>query len=244
MNFISAKSKKDLTLADILTMHKFAMSGLTEAENLGKWRLNMEAIFNSAGIAIYLPPPPRQVLGLAEKLIKYINSSKERFVSIKAAIAHYTFEKIHPFLDGNGRVGRLLIQKILSQNNYGMKGLISIEEYLDNHKSEYYLSLSEPEKDLTDYLIFMLEGIDETAKKSREAIQIKQNVSVEDYLLPRRAEILRVIKDQRMVNFDQIRRRFMAVNERTLRYDLKKLQEAKLIKKLGATKGVYYEIVG
>lgn len=244
MNWINAKSKKDLTLADILTMHKLAMSGLTEVENLGKLRVNMEAIFNSAGIAIYLPPPPRQVVGLTEKLIKYVNSPKERFIPIKAAIAHFTFEKIHPFLDGNGRVGRLLIQKILAQNNYGMKGLLSIEEYLDNHKSEYYLSLSEPEKDLTDYLIFMLEGIDETAKKSREAIQVKQNVSVEDYLLPRRAEILRVIKDQRMVNFDQIRRRFMAVNERTLRYDLKKLQDAKLIKKLGATKGVYYEIVG
>ena len=65
--------------------------------------------------------------------------------------------------------------------------------------------------------------------------------SPEEYLLPRRAEILNAIKDHKLVNFDIIRRRFMAVNERTLRYDLKQLQNAGLIKKLGMTKGVYYE---
>lgn len=63
----------------------------------------------------------------------------------------------------------------------------------------------------------------------------------EENLLPRRAEILGIIRDHRLINFDQIRRRFMGVNERTLRYDLKKLTEDGFVRKRGITKGVYYE---
>ncbi len=243
LNYIKEKQKKDITEKEILTLHTLIMDGLLDKPNLGKWRRNMEAIFNSAGIAIFMPPPPKQVPTLINKLVKYINSPKERFVPVKAILAHYSFEKIHPFLDGSGRVGRLLIQKILFQGGYGMKGLLSLEEYLDNHRSEYYRMLEEPEKDVTDYLVFMLTAIAETATKAKEMVLAKQKLEITDYLLPRRAEILNIIREQKIVNFDQVRRRFMAVNERTLRYDLKKLADAGLIRKRGATNGVYYEII-
>lgn len=61
-------------------------------------------------------------------------------------------------------------------------------------------------------------------------------------LLPRRSEIYHTIKDHELVNFDMLHRRFMGVNERTLRYDLKKLADAGLIIKLGNTNGVYYKV--
>ncbi len=242
MSWIQEKAQKDFVEKDILTIHKLAMQGLTEADNLGKLRRNMEAIFNSAGIAIYMPPSPRQVPAAVNRLVKYITSDKERFVPIKAVLAHYIFEKIHPFLDGNGRVGRLLIQKVLAHGGYGMKGMLSIEEYYENHRSEYYRMLEEPEKDLTEYVAFMLTAIAETAKAARETILSKKNVEPEDFLLPRRAEIVQIIKDHKLVNFDQIRRRFLQVNERTLRYDLLSLQKGGFIRKLGSTKGVYYEL--
>lgn len=241
-NWIYQKRHKDISLKDILELHKITMEGLIEKPNLGKFRSNMEAIFNSAGIAIYLPPRPSLVIPLSGRLIKFINSPKEPFVPIRACLAHYTFEKIHPFLDANGRVGRLLLQMVLSKGGYGMKGLLPIEEYLDNHRSEYYRSLEETEKDVTDYLEFMLEAIAKTAEETKIQILEKEKVNIEDLLLPRRAEILNIIKDHKIINFDTIRRRFMAINERTLRYDLKKLQDQGLIKKRGATKGVYYEI--
>ena len=241
LNSLSKKAKKDLKLEDILELHAMALKDLHE--DAGHIRHNMEAIFNSAGIAIYMPPPPRLIGGLVNKLVRYINSDRERFVVIKAALAHFAFEKIHPFEEGNGRVGRLVMQKILKQGGYEMKGLLSIEEYLDNHRSEYYRALEEPEKDLTDYIIFILTAIDETAQKAKEMVMNKQKAELTDYLLPRRAEIFNIIRDQKMVNFDQIRRRFAKVNERTLRYDLKKLQDAGHIRKLGTTKGVYYQII-
>ena len=241
INWINQRKYKDLSVSDFLKLHQTVLDGLIENQDPGKFRADLGAIFNSAGIAIYLPPRPSQILPLVNRLVKFINSSKEQFVPVKAALAHYTFEKIHPFLDGNGRVGRLLIQAVLQKDGYGMKGLLSMEEYLDNHRGEYYGALENSERDVTDYLEFMLEAMAETAREVKEEILKKKDVDVEEFLLPRRAEILHIIKDHNIVNFDQIRRRFVAINERTLRYDLKKLADSGLIRKRGTTKGVYYE---
>jgi len=240
MNWIVKRRKKDTTLTDILALHKEAMDGLNP--DAGKFRNHHEAIYNSAGIAIYMPPPPKQMNLYLKRLIKYINSDKEKFIPIKAVLSHFSFEKIHPFEDGSGRVGRLLLQKILWQGGYGMKGILPLEEYLENKRANYYRALEEPEKDATDYVVFMLEAIAETAKKAKEMVLTKQETQAVDYLLPRRAEIYKIIADLKLVNFDQIKRRFSAVNERTLRYDIKKLIDEGFIVKLGNTKGVYYKL--
>lgn len=240
INWIYQRPHRDITTKDILEIHKMSMQGLVEKIDLGKYRTNLEAIFNSAGIAIYLPPRPNQIPLLLERLVKFVNSSREPFVPIRACLTHYTFEKIHPFLDGNGRVGRLFLQLTLSKGGYSMKGLLAIEEYLDNHRSEYYRSLDNSEKDVTDYLEFMLEAIAQTAEEAKNLVLEKQKAEISDLLLPRRAEILNIVKDHKTVNFDTIRRRFLATNERTLRFDLKYLVDHGLIKKLGTTKGVYY----
>lgn len=235
---MARRQHENLKIHDILKLHEVIMSGLTS--DLDKFRQEASAIFNMTGVAVYLPPSPKKIKPLMEELLKFANSQKEQFVPIRAALAHFTFEKIHPFLDGNGRVGRVLLQMVLQQGGYSMKGLLSIEEYLDNHRSLYYQGLEQNEKDVTGYLEFMLEAIDQTAQEVKKIILQKKGAEPEDFLLPRRAEILSIIREHKMVSFDQIHRRFMAVNERTLRYDLKKLADAGLIKKLGTTKGVYY----
>lgn len=241
MEFVQERGARDISNSNLLQLHEKIMQGLTDKDNLGKFRTQAEAIYNSAGIAIYLPPTPRQINGLIERLIKYINSDKEIFVPIRATLSHYIFEKIHPFIDGNGRVGRLLLQNVLIKGGYGMKNLLNIEEFLDENRSKYYKYLEEPEKDTTEYIEFMLEAIANVSEKAKELVINKQNSEAEDFLLPRRAEILRIIKDHKIVNFDSIRRRFLKINERTLRYDLKKLQENGFIRKRGTTNGVYYE---
>lgn len=241
LNWVNSKKFGNFTKQDILILHKKVLEGLIEKNNLGKFRTEVGAIFNQAGIAVYLPPRPSQILSLIERLVGFINSTYEQFIPIKASLAHYTFEKIHPFLDGNGRVGRLILQAVLQKGDYGMKGLLAIEEYLDNHRSEYYAALEIMDKDVTEYLEFMLEAISQAANQVKEEILNRKNIDIENLLLPRRAEILKIIQDQSLVNFDTIRRRFLSVNERTLRYDLKYLLDRNLIKKLGSTKGVYYQ---
>ncbi|PIS15028.1 hypothetical protein COT63_02210 [Candidatus Shapirobacteria bacterium CG09_land_8_20_14_0_10_38_17] len=243
LNWVHERGSRDLSVKNILNLHQMVMKSLIDQSALGKFRTEVSAIFNTGGIAVYLPPSPKQILSLTTRLLKFINSEKEPLAPIRACLAHYSFEKIHPFLDGNGRVGRLILQEVLEKSGYGMRGLLAIEEYLDQHRTKYYRALEEPEKDVTAYLEFMIEGVAQTANEAKQEVAKKQKEKTEDFLLPRRAEILNIIRDHQMVNFDTIRRRFLAINERTLRYDLKKLADLGLIKKLGATKGVYYQAV-
>lgn len=241
LNILAKRTEGEIDVKDILQLHSVVMDSLSPEK--GIFRKEVSAIFNSSGIAIYMPPPPSMVLGYIDRLIKFINSDEEQFIPIRASLTHYIFEKIHPFLDGNGRVGRLLLQEVLYKNGYGMKGILTIEQYLDQHRSTYYEMLENTEKNVTDYVEFILEAIAYTSEQARKLVLEKKDYSIEDCLLPRRAEILNTIKDHKIISFDQIHRRFMAVNERTLRYDLKKLKDSGLIRKLGNTNGAYYEIV-
>jgi len=241
INHISNEQSSKTNLKTFLDIHKILLSGLSN--DFGHFRTEMNAIFDASGSVVYLPPPPNLVKPLLEDLIEYIDSSSEKIIPIKACIAHYIFEKIHPFIDGNGRVGRILIQKILYQHDYWMKGLLSIEEYLNENRQNYYMALEESESDISAYVTFMLKALASTSKKAKDLILIKSKYHDEtDNLLPRRMEILNIIKDHQFVSFDTIRRRFDGINERTLRYDLKKLQDENFITKLGVTKGVYYRV--
>jgi len=242
INLISSTHRKSLTAADLKNYHKIIMKDLPGSSSIGYFRSEVSAIFNQAGVAVYMPPPPSQIKALIDSLLEFINSEIEQFIPIRACLSHYIFEKIHPFLDGNGRIGRLLIQRVLQTGDYDMRGLLSIEEYLDNNRESYYDVLDNKESDVNEYLEFMLSAIAKTASDAKNQLYMKKESVPEDSLLPRRAEILNIIRDHRMVNFDQIRRRFLRINERTLRYDLKKLTDAGYLKKLGSTKGVYYQV--
>jgi Fic family protein len=240
INWIGQRTARDIAIKDILNLHAITMRGI-EFEELGKFRTKHEGIFSSAGAVIYHAPPPRLLPGLLERLLKYINSDKEKFIPVRAALAHYSFEKLHPFTDGSGRVGRLLLLMVLSKGGYGFKQILPFEEMIDKRRDVYYRMLEEPERDVTDYLEFVLEVVNEAAIVTKREVLNMQRVESFDLLLPRRGEILSIIKDQKLINFDSIRRRFKNINERTLRYDLKKLADSGFIQKLGTTRGVYYK---
>lgn len=241
INWIFERSGRDITTKDILNLHTMALKGI-EYEELGKFRKKHEGIFTSSGVIVYHAPPPAQVDKLIERLLKYANGDREGFAPVRAILAHYVFEKIHPFTDGSGRVGRLLLLMILAKSGYGFKGILPFEEMIDKSRETYYRMLEEPDRDVTNYVEFMLEVIRDASNRTKKNILEKNNPETADYLLPRRGEIYTIIKEQKLVNFDQIRRRFRDVNERTLRYDLKKLQDQGLVRKRGTTKGVYYEV--
>jgi Fic family protein len=242
INWIIESKTKDITSKEILFLHSLVLKNIEYQEDLGKFRIKHEGIFNSAGMVVYHAPPPNMILGLIYKLLSYVNlKDNEHPAPIKAVLAHYTFEKIHPFTDGSGRVGRLLVYLMLKNEGYGFKGILPFEEKIDLKRDLYYETLSIPEKDVTSYIEFMLETIKDASNETKELILSKQKIEDEDLLLPRRGEILRILKEHKVMNFDSIKRRFSQVNERTLRYDLKKLQDAKFIQKLGNTRGVYYK---
>lgn len=242
----SGTGPKKISQKVIFKLHKFVMLNLSP--EAGHFRKELSAIFNQAGIAIYLTPPPSQISQLMNLLIKKINSNKQSFSSnkehdlVKAAVAHFTFEKIHPFLDGNGRVGRLLATFILKNSGLGFRGLVSLEEYFDKNRQDYYDLLANSKKDITDFVEFFLAGLVLQAGKAIERMKDIKIELTEDSLLPRRREILEIVKDHKLVTFDFLKRRFAKVPQSTLHYDLKQLLEKSFIKKLGITRGVLYKL--
>jgi len=239
--FLEKTIKNNFTISKkfIYELHSLVMTG--ETGKIKNFRTEMEAIFNKSGVAVYLSPPPTQINLLINQLIDYINSNVEKFPLICALVSHLVFEKIHPFVDGNGRVGRLLIFSILKAKGYGKGYLISFEKYLDENKSDYYYYLDQGYQKTEDYLIFMLNSFLKESEELKKQIQSAQSGKA-TLLPPRQEEIYLIIKEHTVVSFDNIRRRFLKVPERTLRYDLKKLAEKELIIKIGETRGSYYKI--
>ena len=233
----SKKSPKKINIAAILRLHKFVLNNLSE--NAGCLRKEPSAIFNQAGVAIYMTPSPYELPGLMDDLIATIKKRREHAV-ITAALTHFAFEKIHPFLDGNGRVGRLLGTYILKNGGFGFRGLVVLEEYLSNNREEYYDLLASTNKDITDFVEFFVSAVKVSAEKAIGELQNTREETQKDFLLPRRQEILAIILDHRMVSFDFVKRRFQKVPESSLHYDFRMLAKKGFIKKLGSTRGVVY----
>ena len=229
-----------ITTQTITDIHKLVMNNITD--QAGYFRREMGAIFNQEGTVVYFSPPPEKINPFITQLLTYINSDMEQFPLIKALVTHIVFEKIHPFIDGNGRVGRLLIYAVLQSQGYDLGLFIPFEEYLENHKSDYYFHLDVGLKQTNDYLLFMLESYLHQLLKIKETMLAELRSDGAVLLPPRQEEIFNTIKDHRLVSFDFIRRRFLKVPERTLRYDLKRLAESNFIIKIGKTRGSYYRI--
>lgn len=234
-----SQGKNKITKKLLLNFHSIIMNDLSP--DAGHFRDEMSAIFNTAGIAVYTPPSPLRIVSLIDQLIYYINNDKERFPLLLAFISHITLEKIHPFLDGNGRVGRLLVNAILVSKRYDFGFIVPFEEYLDDHKNDYYYHLDIGIKNTNAYLLFMLKSFLNQLEKIRKTIEIEQQNNQKPVLPPRQEEIFNILKDHKVISSDSIHRRFLKVPSRTLRYDLKKLQDAGLILKIGRTKGSFYK---
>ena len=207
------------------------------SDNAGNYRSEPWAIFDKSGNAVYLAPMHFELPKLMNEYVDYIAGLKEH-PAVTSAIAQFIFEKIHPFADGNGRVGRLISALVLTQKGYGFRGLIPFEKYIETHRSDYYRTL-ESSCDVTEFIRYFLEAL--TGEIGEIIISISgKEEKREDLLMPRRGEILNIISDHPLCTFDMIRRRFPSVNQKTLHYDLSQLVKRGYVDKIGATRGVLY----
>ena len=117
------------------------------------------------GDALFVPPPHLAVPDAISSLERFLHNENDGLaVLIKAGLAHVQFETIHPFLDGNGRIGRLLITLILCNAGVLREPLLYLSLYLKEHRSEYYRLLDEVrhDGDWEGWLAFFLQGVAET----------------------------------------------------------------------------------
>ncbi|MCY3572109.1 MAG: Fic family protein [Chloroflexi bacterium] len=117
--------------------------------------------------AVYVPPPHQEVEDCMASLEQFIHTREDGLPAIvRAGLAHAQFETIHPFLDGNGRVGRMLIPFILMQSGMLSEPILYLSLYLKQFRSEYYelLNRTRSDGDWETWLSFFLEGVVQTAR--------------------------------------------------------------------------------
>ena len=120
--------------------------------------------------AQYVPPPPNEMQAALQELEDFLRDEGVRPDLVDCGLAHAQFESIHPFLDGNGRMGRLLITFLLCQRGVLERPLLYLSYYLKAHRSEYYDRLMEVrnEGDWEGWLEFFLTGVAETSRAAHE----------------------------------------------------------------------------
>lgn len=165
--------------------HKILLQGVRGAHKTpGEIRKTQNWIGGSSlQDAFFVPPEPNLLPDLLSDIEKFLHNEYIQVPElIRAGIAHYQFETIHPFLDGNGRTGRLLIILYLISTGLLNKPVLYISDFFERNRMSYYDSLSmvKQNDNITQWLKFFLTGVIETSKNSiktfDEIIKLKKDV--------------------------------------------------------------------
>jgi Fic family protein len=170
------------------------------------------------GNAAFVPPPPDHVQDCMAHLERFLNGEGNPYPAlVKAALAHVQFETIHPFLDGNGRIGRLLIAFVLHHDRLLSQPLLYLSLYFKQHRAEYYrlLELVRAEGDWEAWLDFFLEGVEQTATNAVQTAkrllglfqQDERSIQQSQRRASTTLRVFRVLCERPLVTVNQVRKR-------------------------------------
>lgn len=155
--------------------HRLLLDGVRGAgKQPGELRRSQNWIGGSRpGKAVFVPPPPERVPALLAELERFIHQRAPKLPAlVRVALVHMQFETIHPFLDGNGRIGRLLIAALMEQWGLLPEPLMYLSGYLKQHQAEYYRRLSavRTHGDWEGWVSFFLEGVAAAAEDAERGV--------------------------------------------------------------------------
>ena len=165
-----------LSLRLIRDIHRVLLSkGRSSDRDPGNFRRSQNWIGGSRpGNAVFVPPPPEHVVAAMGHLELFLHNEPERTpILVKAALSHVQFETIHPFLDGNGRVGRLLMTLLLYAEKVLKEPMLYLSLFFKTHRQRYYDLLNQVRQtgDWEAWLDFFAEAVTETANQAVDSAQ-------------------------------------------------------------------------
>ena len=243
MNFaINGLQKLPLSARLLKQTHKKLMQGVRGKHKLpGEFRTSQNWIGGtSLKDAAFIPPNHDELPTLMSDLEKFLNNDELQVPPlIRIAIAHYQFETIHPFLDGNGRLGRLLITLYLASNRIIDKPALYLSDFFEKHRQLYYdnLTLVRNKNTLKQWLIFFLTGVLRTAESSIDTFNaiIKLRKLVEEKKIitlgkrvPLAMELIRYLYSKPIVDSNEIASA-LAVNISTVHRLIRDFEKLKIL---------------
>lgn len=245
MNFAIDELKKgrQISLHLIKTLHQILLKNVRHKGKLGDFRMKPVWIAEKMGDpiekAIYIPPEYHFVIDYIENLLSYIENGKENTL-IKAGIAHYQFEAVHPFEDGNGRIGRLLIPLVIYYKRKLDLPILYLSGYFDAHRDEYLNALHQVDEtgNYEIWLAFFFKSVAEQLKETQKLVEniysLHDNIlekfgtGKSPYLLPFVEALFKVP----IFTIPQIKNSVKASSNITLKRLIKFFQEKNLIVEL------------
>lgn len=248
-------------------LHEIVMDKIVPEEEIGLWRKE-EAAVSLAGFATFRPPPPVEIPYLISSFLEWLNNEVLMHPVLKAGVTHQELVRIHPFVDGNGRVARALTTLVLFNEGYDIRHFFSLEEYYDQDIIRYYQALQrvsgekqdlfrpgseessarQTEADLTAWLEYFVEGLAYELGRTKEKVQrISTDLRLKDrlggepiFLNERQVKIIEFVENNRYIRNEHFRGLFPNYAEDTVLRDIRDLCEKKILKKVGRTKGAKY----
>ncbi|SDN45402.1 Fic family protein [Haloarchaeobius iranensis] len=174
-----------ITVELLCEMHDQLLSGVRGDEaDPGELRTTQNFIGSTPYIqdARYVPPPPNEITDLLEDLLEYANQETNLHPLLRIGLIHYQFETIHPFLDGNGRLGRLLISLLLQRDGLLPEPYLYLSSYFNARRSEYvdHLLAVSQRGDWEEWLLFFLRGVQSQADEAHQRANLLVDLR-EDY---------------------------------------------------------------
>jgi Fic family protein len=245
---------KEVTESIIKKIHKLTVDRILDSEKCGEYRKTQVVVKNSITREVsFRPPMAAAVIFQIKDLIAFINSSSGEDVHpvLKSGIVHYELVRIHPFVDGNGRVARALSTLILFKEGYDIRKFFSLEEYFDSNALSYYDALQSVEKnngDLTRWLEYFSLGLAIELSKIKDRVEkisvdakLKEKLGGRPLMLSeRQLKIIEYIQKTGHLQNKAFSQLFPMISEDTILNELKELLKKGIIKKQGVTKGAKY----
>ncbi|MBI4999274.1 Fic family protein, partial [Candidatus Gottesmanbacteria bacterium] len=251
------ETRGEITEDTIKTIHRLTTQKILPPGECGQFRTKQVVVKNSSTQEIvFRPPPAIEVPYQIEDLLVWLTAEKEMHPVLKAGITHYELVRIHPFLDGNGRVARALSTLVLFKEGYDIKKFFSLEEHYDKDATRYYEALQsvKPEEnfDLTGWLEYFTQGLAIELTRIKEKVQglsrdlkLKEKIGgAQIALSERQMKIVDYIQKVGFLQNKQFGELLPMISEDTILRDLNGLVKKSIIKKEGKTKAARYILQG